>query len=152
VLGAYLINLGFYRNNFAWIFWGRAVYGLGCEVAIILCATIADRWFSGRMHSFAQGMNRTVAFLGQFLNIYLGTEIFLKTRNVKLSMFLYVAVSYFSLICGVIYCIIDHMTQIKIKKTEAILEKEKNKLLDLIEKDEGHGLAMSLSMSIMQRT
>ena len=53
VIGALMINYGFLAVSYGYVFWGRAVYGLGCEVAIIIGATIADKWFSGKMLTFA---------------------------------------------------------------------------------------------------
>lgn len=53
VIGSMMIYYGFNTGTFAYLFWGRAVYGLGSEVVVILGATIADRWFSGKLLSIA---------------------------------------------------------------------------------------------------
>lgn len=64
VVGALMINYGFVTNQYGFLFWGRAVNGLGCEVGIIIAATVADKWFAGRMLTLTQGMSRSICFLG----------------------------------------------------------------------------------------
>lgn len=53
VIASLLINYGFATGSWGFVFWGRAVNGLGAEVGIIIAATIADRWFSGKMLTVA---------------------------------------------------------------------------------------------------
>jgi len=108
VIGALMINYGFVTYNYSFLFWGRAVNGLGCEVGMIIAATIADKWFSGRMLTFTQGMSRAICFLGQFLSLTIGASLFVKSRLINLAMFSYLVLCYLSFLMAVIYCISEH--------------------------------------------
>lgn len=129
VLGAIMINYGFLNVQYGYVFWGRAVYGLGCEVAIIICATVADKWFSGKLLTFAQGSNRALAFLGQFLSMFVGTSFFVKQRKIQLSMLSYVVVSYLGFLMAVAYCVLDHVLTRKFDREETELNAKKDTLI-----------------------
>ena len=63
-------------------------------------------------------MNRTIAFMGQFLSMFVGTSFFVKYRVIQISMLSYIVVSYLSFIMAVIYCLLDHFIAKRVAKDE----------------------------------
>jgi hypothetical protein len=148
--GSIMIFYGFSTVSFSWVFWGRAIYGLGSEVEVILGATIADKWFSGKLLSISQSMARTLGFLGVFLALQIGPNLFLKYRVISYTMFAYVIVTFFSFIMAVTYCLIEHNFEAKVAKSEAILKVKKKKIVKELEAIEGKGFVNKMIKTVQK--
>jgi MFS family permease len=129
VIGSMMIYLGFEWNQFAMLYWGRAVYGLGCEVIIIILATIADKWYSGKMLSIAQTLNKSFASVGVLVALYIGPELFTEYRSMRYPLLCYVIACFISFFAVVIYCVVEHYSDLKIHKSVRKLEKRKELLI-----------------------
>ena len=148
VLGSLMIYFGFAVKNFMWVFWGRAVYGLGSEVGFIIAATVCDRWFSGKFMSIAQSMLRTIGFLGVFLGLFIGPDLFIKYRVMCYTLSVYVFLSFFSFLMMVIYSLTEHRHEIASAKREKILQREKQIMIKQVEESEGKDFASMMLTSV----
>jgi MFS family permease len=86
---------------------GRLVFGLGAESMIVAITTIIARWFKGKELSFAFGLNLTIARLGSFLALNSpswGKELYSSWQS---PLWVTVAAGVFSVICIIIYYLID---------------------------------------------
>jgi hypothetical protein len=129
VAGAIMMYFSFKMGSFTMLFWGRGVYGMGCEVAIIIIATIGDKYFSGKMLSIALACNRVIAGLGTFIAAFIGPSVFIETRTMNYVLFLYFVFCYISFIMAVIYCFVEHRSDKKLARIKHDLELKKIILL-----------------------
>ena len=117
--GTVITYFAFEDKSYITLVIARGVYGLGNELAITAQYTIAERWFAGRMLSFAQGMCRTVSFLMTFLSFYLGPQMLIKTKSMDLPLLIYMIMAIFGFIGSLIYAILEKIWKNRQVKKEA---------------------------------
>lgn len=86
--GPLIIYIGFYFKKYWVVEVGKCIYGMGAELCTVAQSTISDQWFSGKALSISLAMNRTFGFVGDSISAYFGPKIFIKTRNMNMSLLL----------------------------------------------------------------
>ena len=61
--------------------------------------------------------------------MFVGTQFFVKSRLIKLSMFAHIVVCYFSFFMAVIYCLVEHFADRRIEQSEEKLNAKKDTLV-----------------------
>lgn len=105
--------MGGARNNFILMCVGRFIFGLGGESMTVAQSTIVSIWFKGKEFSFAMGLTLSVSRLGSVLNSALLPSICNNHLNdegeptIGVALYTGFAICLFSLLCGILLCVID---------------------------------------------
>lgn len=125
-ISSVIIFMGIHYQLFWMIIIGRGVYGLGAENIIVSQSAIAEKWFTGRFLSFANGLNSFFNQISASIQDFLVPALFTNQRNLEAPFFLIGLISFMSFLVSVTFFYLD--TYVETKKNPQILNRDVSSL------------------------
>ena len=113
-IGQFVFALGGLQNEFWLMCLGRFIFGLGGECMTVAQSTIVANWFKGKEFSFSMGLTLSISRLGSVLNSLVLPQITKRHLNdegdelIGMALFVGFFICCFSLLCGILLCIVDY--------------------------------------------
>jgi hypothetical protein len=103
LLGVIGCSIALHFESYVGLLFGRAVYGIGLDLAIITQATIAEKWFIGQSFSCALAMNQAITNLSTGLSYIIQPRIFIFFRSMYSPFVVYASFAFIVFLLCIVY-------------------------------------------------
>lgn len=116
--------MGYVNKNFNYLIVGRLFYGFGFDNTMLVQTVAAEKYFAGGNLTAILAMNRTMSNFAAFFMVYFQPILFIETRSLDLSLFVYGLIAFMSVL-GAIYLAFREVMKER-KKNGIFIEEKKN--------------------------